>query len=66
MIVKIQLEPLFADDHFVVDAAVDGDTNVEDRHARQIADAIKSAGSSIAFAIWMGLVYAGCMISLHH
>lgn len=43
---------------------------MEDRHARQIADAIKSAGSSIAFAIWMSVCFAGCMMqmaaSMHH
>jgi hypothetical protein len=41
---------------------------MEDRHARQLAEAIKSAGSTIAFAIWMGLCFASCMIQagLHH
>jgi len=41
---------------------------MEDRHARQIAEAIKSAGSSIAFAIWMGFCWAGCMMQMagHH
>ena len=43
---------------------------MEDRHARQIAEAIKSAGTAIAFAIWMGAMWVGCTLqmasSLHH
>lgn len=37
---------------------------MEDRHAREIANAIKSGASTIAFAIWMGAMWTGCMMEM--
>jgi len=36
---------------------------MKDRHARQIAGAISSTGSLIAFAIWVGFMFNCCMLS---
>ena len=44
---------------------------MDDRHVREIANAIKSGASSIATAIFFGFVYASCMMqcaasTIHH
>jgi hypothetical protein len=42
---------------------------MEDRHAKEIAQGLKSIASAlggVAFAIFMGAMYIQCAISMHH
>lgn len=42
---------------------------MEDRHAKEIAQGLKSIASAlqaVAFAIFMGAMYVQCAIGMHH
>ena len=60
---------LFVVSRHAVNVHIVTEDNMEDRHATEIASALKSiagAISGLGFSIIMGAVYIGCMIASHH